>query len=159
MLFEFIVNLEAKQAGGIMDFEQKKELIRKCFQYIDDRDSRVLELYTEDVELLFPKFGRHHGKASIKIFAERLSKMLNYLKHDIDHLRFLDAGETVVVEGREWGEMSDGTEFPDGKISQGLFCNIFEFRDELICSVRIYVDPDFPSHDDARIKALAIASV
>lgn len=85
--------------------------------------------------------------------------MLNYLKHDIDHLRFLDAGETVVVEGREWGEMSDGTQIPDGKISHGLFCNIFEFRDELICSVRIYVDPDFPNHDDAKIKALAIASV
>lgn len=141
-----------------MNFAQKKALIIKCFQYIDHRDSRVLELYTEDVELLFPKFGRHHGKEAIKIFAERLSKMLNYLKHDIENLIFLDAGDKVVVEGREWGEMTDGTRFPDGKISQGLFCNIFEFRNELICSVRIYVDPDFSSLDHERIKALAITS-
>ncbi|ENU37510.1 MULTISPECIES: nuclear transport factor 2 family protein [Acinetobacter] len=141
-----------------MNFEQKKAVIRRYFQYIDNRDSRILDLYTEDVELLFPKFGRHYGKEAMILFAERMTKMLNQLQHDIENLVFLDAGEKVVVEGREWGEMADGTPFPDGKVSQGLFCNIFEFRDQLISSVHIYADPDLPSLDHVRIKALALTS-
>ena len=80
--------------------------------------------------------------------------MLNKLEHDIDGLRFIEAGDTIVVEGREWGEMADGTPFPDGVVSQGLFCSVFEFEGERIRAVRIYVDPDFPSLDHTRIAAL-----
>ena len=137
-----------------MDFEQKKSLIKQYFHYVDTKDLRIFDLYTDDVEIFFPKFGQHKGINAMKEFALKMSKMLNKLQHDIDHLKFMDAGNIVVVEGKEWGEMSDGTIFPDYKISQGMFCNIFEFRDNLICSVKIYVDPDFPSFDKDRIQAL-----
>lgn len=80
--------------------------------------------------------------------------MLARLEHDIEGLRFIEAWDTIVVEGREWGEMADGKPFPDDKISHGRFCNVFEFRGDLISAVRIYVDPDFPGRDTERIRAL-----
>lgn len=50
--------------------------------------------------------------------------------------------------------MADGTPFPDGRISHGLFCNVYEFKGDLIRAVRIYVDPDFTSSDAAMLKTL-----
>lgn len=90
----------------------------------------------------------------MRTFGARMSAMLGKLEHDIEGLAFVEAGDTVVVEGREWGEMADGTPFPDGDISHGLFCNVFEFDGDLIKAVRIYVDPDFTSTDKLRIEAL-----
>ena len=137
-----------------MNFEQKKRLIEKYFRYVDEGDIRIFDLYTEDVEILFPKFGQHRGIQAMKEFGIRMSKILNWLKHDIDHLIFIDAGNKIVVEGKEWGEMSDGTQFPDYKVSEGRFCNIFEFKNNLISSVKIYVDPDFISADKVTVDAL-----
>lgn len=130
------------------------EIIRQFFRYVDAGDARVLDLYADHAELWFPKFGRAKGKEGIGRFAAKMSAMVAKLDHDIDGLRFIDAGNTIVVEGREWGVMADGTAFPDGEISQGLFCNVFEFEGDLISAVRIYVDPDFPSLDQRRIDAL-----
>lgn len=132
----------------------RHEIIRQYFRYVDAGDARIMDLYTDDVELLFPKFGRVRGKGEMARFGAKMSAMLGRLEHDIEGLHFIDAGNTIVVEGREWGEMADGTRFPDGKISNGLFCNVFEFDGDLISAVRIYVDPDFPNLDQARIDAL-----
>jgi ketosteroid isomerase-like protein len=127
-----------------------RETIRRYFRYVDAGDSRLRDLYTDDVELLFPKFGRTRGKDGMRVFGARMAAMLGRLEHDIDGLTFIEAGDTVVVECREWGEMADGTPFPDGEISQGLLCNLFEFDGDLIKAVRIY----FTSTDKARIDAL-----
>lgn len=133
---------------------RRRDTIRQYFRYADSGDVRILDLYTDDVELLFPKFGRARGKDAMRTFVTRISAMLRKMEHDIDGLRFIQAGDTVAVEGREWGEMADGTSFPDRKVSEGLFCNVFEFDGDLIKAVRIYVDPDFASLDAARIEAL-----
>lgn len=132
----------------------RREIIRQYFRYVDAGDARLLDLYTDDVEILFPKFGRAQGKDAMRRFGAKMSAMLGRLEHDIDGLHFIEAGDTMVVEGSEWGEMADGTLFPDGDISNGLFCNVFEFEGDLISAVRIYVDPDFPSLDKDRIRAL-----
>jgi ketosteroid isomerase-like protein len=138
--------------------EERHAVIRKYFQFIDDKDPRIMDLYTDDVELFFPKFGYGKGKKDMELFSQRMSKMLNSLTHDIENLIFIDSGQTVVVEGREWGLMSDDSPFPDGVVSQGRFCNVFRFRGSLICSVHIYTDPDFPSRDLERIMALRYGS-
>ncbi|RIV88690.1 nuclear transport factor 2 family protein [Aurantiacibacter xanthus] len=133
---------------------RRREIVRQYFRYVDAGDGRIMDLYTDDVELLFPKFGRTRGKEAMRRFGARMGAMLGKLEHDIDALAFVEAGDTIVVEGREWGEMADGTPFPDGDISQGLFCNVFEFEGELIKAVRVYVDPDFTSADQSTIRAL-----
>lgn len=137
-----------------MNFEQKKSLIEKYFSYVDEKNIEIFNLYTEDVEIFFSKFGQHRGIKKMKEFSERMSKVFNKLEHDMNSLLFIDAGDKVIVEGNESGEMYDGQCFPDYKISQGKFCNIFEFKDNLISSVKIYVDPDFVSADQFLVTAL-----
>lgn len=134
--------------------EDRRETIRNYFRFANSGDARWFDLYTHDAELTFPKFGTARGKESLLGFIERMGAMIRKLEHDIDGLSFIETADTIVVEGREWGEMADGTPFPDGKVSEGRFCNVFEFRGTQIRAVRIYADPDFASRDANRIVLL-----
>ncbi|MFH7018656.1 nuclear transport factor 2 family protein [Flavobacterium sp. FlaQc-47] len=124
------------------------------FEKIDNWDPTVLDLMSDDVQFFFPKSGIRKGKEEWGKFGELFGKYLKSIKHDIPQLRHIVQGNFVVVEGSEQGEMTDGTKWPDGKISQGLFCNVFEFKGELITRLHVYVDPDFISADQDRVKAL-----
>lgn len=130
------------------------ETIRTYFRRVDARDPALMDLFTDDVEFFFPKFGVARGKAAVAEFGARLARYLDSLEHDIDGLNFIVAGDTIAVEGREWGLTTDGVRWPDGVISQGRFCNVFEFRDHLISRTYTYVDPDFTSADHDRVRAL-----
>ena len=39
-----------------------------------------------------------------------------------------------------------------GKTPGGRFCNVFEFRDNLIARVHVYLDPDYVSEDEPRFR-------
>ncbi len=132
----------------------RREIIRQFFRYADAGDVCALNFYTDDVELTYPKFGKAIGKDAVRAFITHMSGVFGRLEHDIEGLSFIEDGNKIAVEGREWGEMADGTPFPDGRISQGLFCNVYEFEGDLIRAVRIYVDPDFTSSDAAMLKTL-----
>lgn len=112
----------------------------------------MLTLFTDDIELWFPKFGTGRGHAALGQFAERLA--LASITHDIDAFRYVVSGDTVVVEGTERGVTKDGITWPDGEISQGRFCCVFDFRGPLISRLSIYVDPDFTSEHTGRIAEL-----
>jgi ketosteroid isomerase-like protein len=133
---------------------RRLDLIRDYFAKVDAGDPGLLDLFTEDVELYFPKFGLRRGKPALVEFASRLGADLEYIAHDLDRLRFHVAGDVVVVEGEERGRTLDGIDWPDGTVSTGRFCNVFTFDDQLIGSVRIYTDPDFTSSHSARVRAL-----
>jgi ketosteroid isomerase-like protein len=148
---------DAPQVGETS--ERRREIIRQYFHRVDARDPALFDLCTDDVELVYPKFGTHRGKAAMRAFGARMGAILARLEHDIDGLRFVDSGDTIVVEGREWGELADGTPFPDGSVSQGRFCNVFTFEGDLIASVRIYVDPDLASNDDERVRLFRAGEV
>lgn len=134
--------------------ESRLETIRTYFRRVDARDPALLELFTDDVEFFFPKFGAARGKAAIVEFGARLGRFLDTLEHDIDGLKFIVAGDVIAVEGREWGTMKNGVRWPDENISQGRFCNVFVFEGSLISRTYIYVDPDFTSEDRERIHLL-----
>jgi hypothetical protein len=89
-------------------------------------------------------------------FGQLFGKYLKSIQHDISNLKHIVQGNLVVVEGSEKGEMADGTQWPDGVISQGLFCNVFEFDGEIITRLHVYVDPDFASADTDRVRALRV---
>ena len=74
---------------------------------------------------------------------------LQRIEHDFDRMTFHVAGDHVIVEGFEGGVMADGTPWPVEGRSEGRFANVFEFDGALIKRVFIYVDPDFPSANDA----------
>jgi len=130
------------------------QVIDAYFRGADSRDPAWLDLFTEDVELFFPKFGLTRGKAALAEFSARLAAELESLEHDIPGLRIIVAGDTIVVEGTEAGVTRGGVRWPDGVVSQGRFCDVFDFAGTLIRSVHIYVDPDFTNADRDRIRIL-----
>ena len=134
--------------------DTRREVAIAYFRKGDARDPTVLELFTEDVELFFPKLGRVRGKEAFARFARMLASEMTRLEHDVENFRVVQSGDTVVVEGTERGEMRDGTTWPDGVTSEGRFCNVFEFDGPLIRRLYVYVDPDFASRDHRRIAEL-----
>ena len=133
---------------------ERVAIVRDYFRKVDANDPALIDLYTEDVELYFPKFGFGHGKQDMAEFARRLGSGLGSLAHDIDGLDIMVAGDRIVVEGREWGTTADGDSWPDGKVSTGRFCNVFTFRGSLISAVHIYTDPDFTSSHEPKVRQL-----
>lgn len=129
------------------------ENIRQYFMRLDARESTVLNLFTDDFEFFFPKFGEAKGKEGFARFGARMT-FTKSLVHDIDGFTYIVDGDTIAVEGRERGESSSGIIWPDGKVSQGRFCNVFKFDGELIRYLAIYVDPDFASEDTDRVRLI-----
>ncbi|UGT44840.1 nuclear transport factor 2 family protein [Nocardia yamanashiensis] len=129
-------------------------IIRRAFELIDAGDPALLDLYTDDVELFFPKFGVGQGKQDMAEFARRLWLDLSSIEHDIDGLDYMVAGDRIIVEGRERGTTADGRRWPDQRVSTGRFCNVFTFRGTLISAVHIYVDPDFTSSHQEKVRQL-----
>lgn len=133
--------------------EIRKNKIETYFKKIDSGifDDEYFDLYTEDVEMYYPKFGFEKGKQGIKNFGTVIGKHLEKLTHDIQNFRYTFSDTVIVVEGNEKGVTRSGKEWPDNHTSFGKFCNVFEFDGELIKRVHIYVDPDFTSEDTERL--------
>lgn len=118
---------------------------QQYFRLVDAGDPAVIELFTDDAQMFYPKFGYARGKQQIGAFAQGLGRGVSSLEHEIDDFAYITSGSRVVVEGAEHGTTVSGVEFPDGVSSFGLFCNVFEFEGHLIKRVHVYVDPDFAS--------------
>ncbi len=125
-------------------------LVRRYFEMVDKGDPALLDLMADDVEVYFPKFGAAKGKEAVSELASGLMTEIATINHDFDRMNIIAAGNTMVVEGFEYGQTKDGKRWPDPERSEGRFCNVFEFEDSLIKRVFIYADPDFTSSDRAR---------
>ncbi|MFT4045072.1 MAG: nuclear transport factor 2 family protein [Solimonas sp.] len=132
----------------------KVQAVISYFKKVDAGDASYLDLFDDNVDFFFPKFGKVQGKGSLVAFGERIGASLGSIWHDIPNFNFIVSGSTVVVEGQEGGTMKDGTVWPNNEVSQGRFCSVFEFSGNLITRMYIYVDPDFPGHDTERISVL-----
>jgi hypothetical protein len=131
--------------------QKQIKIIETYFRKVDARDSTLLDLFTDDVQMFFPKFGLGYGKADLIKFSEIMNRHLESLEHDIDSFHYIVSDNCVVVEGTERGVTRDGVCWPDGLVSQGRFCNVFEFKGALIHRMFIYVDPDYTSSDRDRV--------
>jgi S-formylglutathione hydrolase FrmB len=141
---------------SLMEENTNKYLKRQVIRYFEkidasEFDETYYDLFSEDVELYFPKFGFAHGTSGLKLFSKTMSRHLKSLDHDIENFNIIQSGRTVIVEGTETGETTNGVKWPDNNVSHGKFCNVFEFEGELIKRVHIYVDPDYASEDQERI--------
>ncbi|WP_026317668.1 nuclear transport factor 2 family protein [Algicola sagamiensis] len=138
-----------------MERDELVELVIQYFKKVDAGDPSYLDLFEEDVDFFFPKFGQVKGKNALVAFGNRIGRSLKSIWHDIDGFQITTAGNKVIVEGQEGGVMSDGTSWPDNNVSTGRFCSVFEFKGERISRMYVYVDPDFPSRDLERISVLS----
>ncbi|MFJ8009530.1 nuclear transport factor 2 family protein [Streptomyces fagopyri] len=123
--------------------ETREEVAVRYFRLVDSADPAILDLFTDDAQMFFPKFGIAFGKDQIAAFAQGFAGQISSIQHDIPGLTVISSGNYVVTEGSVQGTTRSGAAFPDGKSSYGLFCNVFEFEDERIKRLHIYEDPDF----------------
>ena len=125
--------------------KRREEIAVNYFRMVDAGHPAVVDFFTEDAQMFYPKFGIARGKAQIGAFAQGLGRGIASLEHLIEGFTVLSSGNYVIVEGAEKGTTPSGVDFPDGVSSFGLFCNVFEFEGDLIKRIHIYVDPDFAS--------------
>jgi ketosteroid isomerase-like protein len=131
--------------------EDKIAIAREYFERADRGRSDVLDLFHEDAEIYFPKFGVGSGRESLFEMVNGFANSLEYIRHDYDTLRFIPAGDYLAVEGTSSGKMS-GKAWKGGATPGGRFCNVFRFRDMKIASLHIYLDPDYLGEDEPRFR-------
>jgi ketosteroid isomerase-like protein len=131
--------------------QENVKIAREYFMRADQGRPDLLELFREDAEIYFPKFGFGFGRNSFFEMVKGFEGALEHIQHDYDGLNFIPSGDYVVVEGTSQGRMS-GKSWAGGKTSGGRFCNVFKFRDGRISSLHIYLDPDYTGEDTARFR-------
>jgi ketosteroid isomerase-like protein len=135
----------------ILTDQDKIAIAREYFMRADQGSQEVLDLFTEDAEIYFPKFGFGFGRQSFFEMVKGFEGILDYIRHDYDHFLFMPSGDYVVVEGTSQGKMS-GKTWEGGKTPGGRFCNVFRFSDDRISSLHIYLDPDYIGEDVTRFR-------
>ena len=124
---------------------------RDYFRLADQGRPEVLELFHEDAEIYFPKFGFGFGRQSLVEMTNGFAGTLEFIRHDYDALTFIPAGDYVVVEGTSHGKIS-GKAWTGGVTPGGRFCNVFKFRGDRISSLHVYLDPDYTGEDTPRFR-------
>jgi hypothetical protein len=93
--------------------QDKISMAREYFNRADKGRPDVLELFHEDAEIYFPKFGFGFGRESLFEMVKGFQDELEFIHHDYDNFIFIPSGDYVVVEGTSHGKMS-------GKVWEGV---------------------------------------
>lgn len=132
-----------------MTDEQRRSVALEYLKRLDRGDD-IFDLFADDAEVYFPKWGVATGRTEYeKLFAD-LGSLLSGIKHDYAYFNYVVAGDTVVVEGTSSGTTADGTQWRAGVSHAGRWCDVFEIRDFLIQRCFIYLDPDYAGADTDR---------
>jgi hypothetical protein len=126
------------------------EATKQYFIRVDAARAATVDLFTEDAQIYFPKFGIARGKAAFGELASGLFKRVSKLSHDLSTFTYVVAPDVIVVEGKTQGMDVEGRRWRGGETPGGRFCSVFEFRGPLICRMHIYLDPDYTSRDEDR---------
>jgi ketosteroid isomerase-like protein len=121
------------------------------FRLADQGRPEVLDLFHEDAEIYFPKFGFGFGRQSLLEMTKGFAGTLEFIQHDYDAMTFIAASHFVVVEGTSHGRMA-GKAWTGGVTPGGRFCNVFKFRGGRISSLHVYLDPDYTGEDLPRFR-------
>ena len=129
--------------------DEQIAITKEYFKRVDSGAPDLLDLFTDDTQIFYPRFGYARGKAEIVPFLVGLGAGVASFQHPEDRMVFTQESNRVVVEGAEQGVLTSGTPFPGDARSAGLFCNVFEFRAHLISRLHIYADPDLAGQQPA----------
>lgn len=110
----------------------------------------TFDLFADDVQIYFPKFGITRGKDGFSELATGLLGSVSAIAHDLSTFTYVVTGDTVVVEGTTYGTGAENRSWRGGHTPGGRFCSVFQFRDGLIARMHIYLDPDYVSQDSGR---------
>src|SRR6201996_2756248 len=139
-----------------MTDEQRKSVALEYLKAFDNggvtsTGGSILDLFAEDAQVYFPKWGLAGGKKEIgKLFGD-VGGTITSIVHHYSHFNWVIAGDTVVCEGTSHGEPRDGpwrAGVPEW--AAGRWCDVFEIRDWKIQRCFIYLDPDYAAKDTDR---------
>lgn len=138
----------------VMTDEQRKSVAIEYLKAFDNggvtsTGDPILDLFADDAQVYFPKWGIATGKAQIaKMFGE-VGATLKSIVHHYSHLNWIFSGSDMVVcEGTSHGEHKDGPWRADvPEWGAGRWCDVFEVRDWRIHRCFIYLDPDYAGKD------------
>jgi ketosteroid isomerase-like protein len=147
---------------GTMTDEQRKSVILEYLKAFDNggvtsTGDGILDLFADDAQVYFPKWGLATGKDEIVKFLGDVGATIKKIEHHYSHFNWVfSGGDVVVCEGTSHGEHQDGpwrAGLPEW--AAGRWCDVFEIRDWKIQRVFIYLDPDYAAQDTARYPWLA----
>jgi len=148
-----------------MTDEQRKSVVLEYLKAIDRGDpitgeGSLLDLFADDAQLYYPKWGLANGKAQIgKLLADVGGTVKAAQHHYADFNWVFSGSDTLVCEGTSHGEHQAGlwrAGVPEW--AAGRFCDVFEIRDFKIQRCFIYLDPDYAGKDTARYPWLAAST-
>jgi SnoaL-like domain len=142
---------------NVMTDEQRKSVALEYLKAFDNggvtsTGGNILDLFAEDAQVYFPKWGLATGKAEIgKLFGD-VGGTIKSITHHYSHFNWIFSGsDLVVAEGTSHGEHQDGPwRAGTPEWGAGRWCDVFEIRDWLIQRCFIYLDPDYAGRDTAR---------
>jgi hypothetical protein len=102
---------------------EKVTIAQEYFISSDQGRPDILELFDEDAEIYFPKFGFGFGRHSLFELVQGFEGSLEYIRDDYENLTFIPSGDYLVVEGTSEGKMS-GKSWAGGQTPGGRFCNL-----------------------------------
>ena len=144
-------------ARQTMTDEQRKSVALEYLKAFDNGGKTsdggsIFDLFADDVEVFFPKWGIAHGKDELKQMFTDVGSTLKAIRHHYANFNYVMTGtDTFVVEGTSQGEHRDGPWRADQpQWGAGRWCDVFEVRDFKIQRVFIYLDPDYAGKDTER---------
>jgi ketosteroid isomerase-like protein len=126
--------------------EQNLEITKEYFRKVDAQDFSLINLFSNDVQIYFPKFGIGKGMDDLKAFASVFGGTSKSIIHHFEEFHYIVAGNSVVVEGSESGTLTNGRTWEHGR-----FCSVFTFKDRRITRMHLYEDPDLTAADQERL--------
>jgi ketosteroid isomerase-like protein len=132
-----------------MTEEQRKSVALEYLKRLD-QGKDFFELFSEDAQVYFPKWGLANGLEEVRQMFSDLGSILKSIRHDYAYFNYISQGDLLVVEGTSYGVTADGTEWRAGVTHSGRWCDVFEIRDFQIQRLFIYLDPDYAGTDTAR---------
>jgi ketosteroid isomerase-like protein len=142
-------------ASQTMTDEQRKSVALEYLKAFDNggvtsTGASILDLFAEDAQTWFPKWGLANGKEQIGQLFTDVGATIKAIRHDYADFNWVMTGtDMFVCEGTSHGEHQDG-EWRAGVTHAGRWCDVFEVRDFLIQRVFIYLDPDYAGRDTDR---------
>ena len=138
-----------------MTDEQRKTVALEYLKEFDNKGvtssgGNILDLFAEDAQVFFPKWGLATGKNQIGQLFSDFGGGIRHILHDYATFNWIMTGtDLFAVEGTSAGEHAEGP-WRAGVSHGGRWCDVFEVRDFLIQRCFIYLDPDYGGRDTAR---------
>jgi ketosteroid isomerase-like protein len=140
-----------------MTDEQRKLVVLEYLKAIDNggvtsTGGSMLDLFADDAQVFFPKWGIASGKERIgQLFGDLGSSFKSIEHHYAEFNWIFSGGDVLVCEGTSHGVHRDGpwrAGVPEW--GAGRWCDVFEVRDWKIQRCFIYLDPDYAGRDRER---------